>query len=458
VRRIAALAALLAAGCVEPNPDYCKNDLACPNGTLCDPFTHTCRAGLDLAGVDGAPDAGGGCMSSSECANPTPICGPGQMCTGCNGDGDCASATKQPHCLMGACVECASNDDCAAKNMSCNLATGACGPCSDHADCSSGVCIASSCVAASRVVYVDNSKPCAGMGTQAAPYCDLPNGVMMAMTSNALAVKIAGNANQAYIPVDLTGAKLSLIGPGLDATPTAKIGCGAVPCVKAGDGTTATVDGLDLGFGTADVVDCSSSNLSGSLTVLRSSLHDAGRTGLVASNCTVVLDADSFTNDALGGISVTNCKSQITNCTVTASGKDGAGVTLASPSNGSYFRHNTVAFNNPTSGVGGVACVPAGMIENSIVWGNAKGLSNSQILGCAVTNSLLDEFITGNGNKNGPAPTFTPDLHLDGHKGMNNACCIDQLQSSTVMHDRDFKPRPFPAMGMFDIGAHEVQN
>jgi hypothetical protein len=223
--------------------------------------------------------------------------------------------------------------------------------------------------------------------------------------------------------------------------------------VKVGDGSAVTLDGIDLGFGSADVVDCSA-NLNSVLTVVRSALHDAGRTGLMASNCTVTLDADTFTNDALGGISVANGKYEITNCTITQCGKSGAAVTLTQTLGG-HFRHNTVTANNPMTGVGGVACVPGGQtVEASIVWGNAKFM-NSQVLGCVVSNSLLDEMI-GTGNKTGPAPTFTPDFHLDGHKNGNDQCCIDQIDSSSVMHDRDYNPRPFNVK--YDIGAHEVQN
>jgi len=197
------------AGCGGP-PPYCVTAAAdpargscvaclttehCPDAELCDPITHSCRAGCDanddcatptpvcnttmglcvectalddsvfLAAGEVCDDEAGlcvECLDAGDCASPTPACDPatrtcvegtadddtecasdevcdvsGRVCVGCVGDGDCAAPTPACDLATRTCVECtaANPSACTPGGEVCHTGTNLCVGCVDDGDC-----------------------------------------------------------------------------------------------------------------------------------------------------------------------------------------------------------------------------------------------------------------------------------------------------------------------------------
>ena len=88
-----------------------------------------------------------GCVSSADCQAATPVCNSGHCVVGCTKDSDCPTA-DMPHCntYNNTCVECASPEHCTAPK---GCYGDVCTSCNNNADCQTAtpVCTSGQCVA-----------------------------------------------------------------------------------------------------------------------------------------------------------------------------------------------------------------------------------------------------------------------------------------------------------------------
>ncbi len=464
-----ALLCTLALGCTKANPQYCDATVGCPTGMACDLVRRTCvdaNADLTMPMVDASmpPDLAG-CMTSTDCieaAKPicddmTKTCRPCSSATTDAGDvGDVECSSKDPtrhYCNMGKCVQCQSSADCSNPTPACD-ATGTCAKCTDHAQCPSLVCDSDgTCHDQSDVFYVDNNGSCSmkPSGAMNDPFCVIQDAVNKNTTK---VIRVVGSS-KVYPPVVFNNQSGTLVGPGRDVMPPAKISGMAAAVAVMGTNEKVSVDGFDLTtVGNADAIFCLGTNLD--LTVQRSLIHGAQKHGVSSTSCRITLDQDRITANALGGVLASASIYTILNCMIVENGAFGPAVDL-STSAGGTFRHNTVAQNTNGANVGGIDCGGTMRdIENSIIWKNSQS-AGSQLNGsCNLIYVDIDEPPLAMGTNRNLTPDFTADYHLM-NDANNMACCIDQVPASPVDHDFDGTPRPQPANGKFDIGAHEVK-
>ena len=255
--RIACL--LLLSGCSLVNEKiYDPADLSV--GDLASPDSAVDLGGADFADASAdlqpAPDLTPMCVDSTVCPATAPLCGPDGNCGPCSAANDAGASTVcetfqgvRKLCLGGACVECITRDDCAATNRTCDISSHACAPCKAHTDCSTGVCKSGGvCATSTEVAYVNNAAGCVDVfhsSTPAMPYCEAQTAATISGKSFIL---VAGSAT-AYNAINLTATvgaigPLTIVGPGRNATPTAKIAPGFSPAVAlttAGNPATATM-------------------------------------------------------------------------------------------------------------------------------------------------------------------------------------------------------------------------
>jgi hypothetical protein len=303
------------------------------------------------------------------------------------------------------------------------------------------------CGSVGTVAYADNKNgTCSGMhaATLADPACE----IVAALAVQPL-VRVFGSS-VAYARLILTSGTVRIIGPGLQATPTAMLsGDLSNPALAISGATTSvTLDGIEIsGGGTGeDGVFCSQASPGPSLTMLRSWVHGVGGAGIDATKCDVTLDRAAIgPGNADGGIVLTSARYSIVNSFFDVNGASGAGVTFNAGTSalpgGFGFAHNTVVKNAG----GGVLCGAATSIVSSIVWGNSS-MDTSGSCTLVSSTSLGPDFV----NATGPGYDF----HLAGRTPGNLGCCIDQIASSPVDHDYDGRKRPQNIK--WDIGAHEV--
>lgn len=452
--------ALGAVSCERENPDYCDDQAPCAAGR-CD-VHHRCvlDGGAPPQGDGPALEAGGGCMASSECAPATPICdGTTHGCVACSDDASCkARDATTPRCVSGRCVACTGDGDCGGATPICD--GNACRACRAHGECTASlVCAADgSCAATGDVLYVD-AGGCAGTpdGSKAKPYCQIQDAV--GALGGHHYVHVAGGS-MPYGAVTVTDRSVTLVGPGGAATPTAKIfAASAVGITVQGVGQVVVVDGFEVTGGALKPgIECVSTGKM-ELDVLRSYVHASGDLGISASNCKLVMDQDKIgPSNANGGIAINNSDFDIQNSFFVGNGTGGPGVALGQKSG--VFRHNTVASNLVLNGIGGIDCgANPKAIEYSIVWGNTQAGGSSLSGACNLTYSDIDEAAPGTGNVD-QAPTFQNTTQSDYHLAAANPCCVDRIAPSVGdpdAHDYDGTPRPQPAGGSWDIGAHEVR-
>jgi hypothetical protein len=438
-----ALYCMFAVGCTEPDPRYCASNADCGDaGKVCN-SKHFCEDGAG----DGGSDAGG-CASAAECADPrAPVCRGGACvpCKDASDDGACAQHGALVCGAGGACVQCRDAQQCAGKTPVCT-SSGVCTRCGAQGDCRSLVCNDDgSCADPAAIVYVDRDgcMQQAATGDRQHPYCQIGDAV-----GKGKPIRVLGSAG-AYANVDLAQSA-TLIGPGLDESPPARVAGGAFPGINVtGNGVTVLVDGFDVTASTVDGIVCSNAQLGPSLTVVRSSVHGVTGAGLSASKCTLAIDRSRFgPMNGGGGLALSGTVYKITNTLVVENGPNGPGVSFGAGSSGT-FAHGTVAGNQAGMMAGGIDCgAAAKKIENSIVWGNGKALGTQLFGQCQLWYVDIDEMPM-NGNN-----LLMGDPLLDtGWRLKDGSPCIDAAPTSTVDHDIDgtFRPQRMA----FDLGAHE---
>ena len=410
---------------------------------------------------------GGSCMASVECAPTAPICGMG-ACRPCTA-GDEAECAKRslmtPICDTGTheCSGCRKGQaaDCPDPAMPTCDANGACRKCVLHTDCTSMVCNSDgTCESTSNILYVDNKNgTCTGLnqGSMADPICDINAAVTMIAGAKTIIRVLPSTA--AYGPVAINNISVTIIGAGIKGAGGTAIAGGTNAGVNITGTPTVVLDGLDIKSSTTGGA------TPATLMIVRSFIHNVGGIGAnIVNKCNVTLNRDEIgPGNTGGGVSVSAGTYTITNCFITGNGTGGAGVTLASSATG-MFVHNTVTANSTTVGLAGIDCgsMATKAIENSIVWNNTKdplALPSSQVgTKCVLTFVDINESNAGLGNSM-TQPTFvdSPNNNYRLVKGdtNNGACCVDRIDTSSVLDDIDGTLRPVNLK--WDIGAHEVK-
>lgn len=404
----------------EVDPAYCK---AHPENQVC---------------KDTYPDAQPpGCMTSDECAAPTPVC-------------EIATRT---------CVECTQTESgaCTGATPVCGI-DDTCRACTMHSQCSSDVCLPDgSCSDGNNVAYVDPAGSDNTMCTKAMPCTK----VAKALATNRQYVKFHGTTNeqvsinnQSVTVLADPGAKLTYTGgPGI----ILKIDGASIITIydlEIADALGATGTGISLQNGNTAVVRLERLKITGN-----------GGTGVSASGGTLALSKSTVSGNAGGGISLTGSGAIFTitnnfiyrngNNTTAAFGGVDLGVTSAGPSR---LEFNTIVDNQATSGplnAGGVRCSATSFAApNNIIARNLVGASttdsNAQTLGaCTYPTSTVASTLSGLAFAQADSTPF--DYHLTA-----GSMAIDKATTpTTVTDDIDGDPRPQGAAP--DQGADELR-
>lgn len=438
--------------------------------------------------------------AATDCTNAMkPICGSGGICRACQSPTDdtaCGTrSTSTPRCMpsgtsAGECVACVPSSPL-GQSANCSTATapictalGTCRACQSHAECASGICIfdgaaAGGCAPSAMVALVDNGnavvatcqagRPTRNGNTAATAYCD----VSEAVTDGRPYVFVKGSG-QPYGAITLTDHTITIVGPGATASPTARLFTVAMASVSlsVGSGSHPTVlDGLDLGgdsfMKALRGVGCNNSTgtaANANLVIRNSRAHDSTMEGLLATSCASTLDANTFTTNTGGGVSISGGSITMVNNFVVDNGTSGPGVVLAGNLSSSLFWFNTIANNLRTGGqVGGINCAGvlsgAPVIQASIINGNTMA-GGASVVGCNVNYSDIDDTTapTGIGNFS-QAPLFV----ASGYHLQAGSPCKDKITAGTGLtggtlptHDIDGDPRPRASTGGDDVGADQI--
>jgi hypothetical protein len=479
--------------------DDCANDTGYP---LC--VNHLCAK---------TDDGGKSCGQSTDCAAATPIC-EGGACRACRVDNECSARdSATPYCAGGQCVPCNNpmpppvyTTDCSARlSGTTPICDGnACRACRAHGECPLGVCRADgACAGATEITWVDDRgvapAACAAThpnvkGGQMDPYCDVADA--LAAVPLRPYVLVAASAAP-YGAVSITAmagdVTVTIVGAGKSATPVlssiAQDGSPAAS-VLAASGHTATVvlDGLDLRGSTSatksDGVDCVANGGSATLTIRNSNVHNSGFAGVSSLKCTLVLtdsavvmngnqgvmvvggtasiDANTFTANYGGGLSLTgNCTYSVTNNFIINNGLGGRGVSIDDSSDGD-FSFDTVVGNVYGANAGGVSCglnTPK-MLSASIVVGNGLGAGTQFAGNCQLLNVVAGMDNNPQATPGMPQFASMTDFHLVKGSAQNHDCCIDKVvpaDGGAPLPDHDFDHTHRPQGIAWDIGAHEVK-
>lgn len=501
---------------VEPNPP--RDMSGCTPGCMLDGGSINDDMSVNVDGgpceticpsVDMEPDLRPSCVDSSTCSASAPVCMNGKcgICTPSSDMGVSAECTAYhaPANLcgpMGGCVQCLSKDDCAQFNQTCILATGptmnTCGPCSVNADCTTGVCKSGGgCASPSEVYYVDNrsaatiaacktAHPTADGTSRASAFCDITDAT--GSSSPRPYVVVQGSATS-YGALSLnatiaTIGPMTIIGPGHNATPTAKIAPTTGPAVSlatSGSNATLTINGLELigagGGSPAAGAKCQViTSGTPTLTIVNSYIHNSGLYGADAASCALALDANIIYQNTGGGISISGGSVVASNNLIVGNGSNGPGVSFAGSVSGTWW-FNTVAGNTfktgPTTNPGAFTCSTTGqtlpVLQAGIVWGNDKASGASfDASRCVLTYTDIDDSTTpaggGNlGNFNMDPMLTSGALPATGYRIPSSSPCKDKVTSATGLtggtlpsHDVDGNARPRTSTGGYDCGGSQA--
>jgi hypothetical protein len=425
-----------------------------------------------------------GCTAKMECAmatSATPVCRSSDgSCVVCTEKADCAAMTATPVCSTtdGKCVGCLADNDCTAAKPICNTASHSCTACTTNAQCMAkdanapacvttdgdkkGTCVActehAQCMTAAKPVCVANVCSTCTSDAQCVAKAGAGPGVCMfhtdghcATDAEVLYVKPAtgcddNGAGTATVPfctpqraIASSTATKNVVVIRKGTVPLVNwTFAGATPISVIGQGG-ATV-GPSAGIG----IEVTSG------TVYIRGLGVSGMTGVgisVAPNATIKLDGCIVTMNN-GGLSVNGGGFEINNSVFA----ENAAATTPAAFGGVYlkagvgtpkqFRNNTIYANAGP----GLVCDDMYPVRGLLVANNAGG----QVTACdfADTSSVVAGSTIPN-----PFDTTRP-YRLT----TTSTVCVDlgnTMDFST--HDIDGNPRPSPANGRPDCGAHELQ-
>lgn len=412
---IAALAALVLAGCTKVSSKFCEMN---PDDARC-----------------AAPDAFVPlCENDPDCASPTPVCRLDTrtcvQCVGTEQDDECASGTPV----------CGDDNRCRA--------------CTAHSECASAVCLPNGeCAAPSVVAYV------APAGSGSACMLDLPCGsVSVAQLTGRPYIKLAsGLISDDKLTLFDEGTVTMFADPGAQLTRTTS---GPILEIKE-TGTELTIYDLEIrgGIGSSGHALSMSSNLP-KLTLNRVLLVGNDGYGVSSSSGVLTMTRSVVVGNALGGVNASMTDFYLTSNVFAANGNPTnattGGLTLSQASASYLFAFNTVADNSTTTvavATRGLSC-PLGMNVSNNIFSNNRVSSM-----CTVTYSLFDAGTTIEGTNLAGDPNFknvdptmprSPTFYRIG-AGSPAKNAADINATVTIDIDGDARPQD----GQSDIGADE---
>lgn len=436
------------------NPGICE---AMGPGYFCDPMTERC-------------ETKGGCTGPVDCMTATAAsCNDGQ-CVPCTADNQCNAwsssrvlPTPLNFCVSGVCGNCRTNADCMGSPIGglCDATTHTCRGCEAHSECDSaaaagdGICRrpgdypetpatgveTGKCVPSNLIAFATNKGSNCQMNsgnpsTLSNPYCNL---TVAAMSGKPYIKVLPAN----HGPLTLTGANVTLVGPGRDAAQ------GAVLAGLMVSGGTVSVSDLAIqpGAGVAGV-QCRNS---GTLYLNYTKVTSDGAIAVDAQqDCSKVfvdrsrLESPANLAISIGELGTLATTYRVVNTLVTNSG--GAGALVVNPVRlGSNASSGLFAYNTLSGTVGGVACSKSTQSLADSIFSVALGMAVSG--GCGQNRLAIGtaELMAG------ADPKLTT-------SAANTTCCIDKgakPEGSEVLTDYFGTKRPLG--GGFDIGFHEVK-
>ena len=333
--------------------------------------------------------------------------------------------------------------------------------CGDGTDCPSEVCLPDGvCGASDSIVYVDNAGgACSGThaGTQMDPVCTLDDGIVVAKAKGKQRIHVEGSA-LGYAGTTIDGLTLSIFGPGGYATPAALVS-GQIDVTGA---AKVLIDGLEMATAGGDLLLCNSTaGTMPTLEVTRSYLHNGQGVGAHGNRCKLTIRRSVLAENGQGGVLSEGGGDLLVENSFIAANR-GTGVRAAD--GGALVQFCTIVANGSviSDASGGVDCGTGSgrSVVGTLLYLNAKPLAGGTQVSssCKMTDSATDDssFPNGSNNHFKAKPDFVSmtDLHLRRGTG-SNACCIDQIATSTVKVDYDGTPRPQGPK--WDIGATEVK-
>jgi hypothetical protein len=436
------------------------------------------------------------CTKSSECSLAwEPICDTStQQCRACQPTGGTSSEctakdVSRPLCSStGSCVECITNLDCLQAQKTCNIETGSCVRCTINTDCASGVCDAGGVCADPRdIVYVKRNGPsCPGQGTLDSPYCTVQTGLDQGALSGRRVVIFSGTY-QENISIKPTTSAYTVNAIGLGQPTISPSSAGpAILLSNMGPAITVSLDGVIVQNAMGDSgINCTSTAASTDatrITVVRSTLRNNAKYGLVSQDCQVNLDQTRIELNQVGGLSLTDSDVSATNLLVrqngvAPTGSTYGGINVATPNKGAAQIVDSTVVNNVANGgvslASGVSCVSSTSILNTVVQGNTGTANEINAVACKPQNSAFVgaaapmtgannvELATCTANsifQNPTAGDFTP-ISGGACTLVDKGAASATFGPTTVVapdHDLNGRSRPQPANGMFDIGAIEL--
>lgn len=504
---VAVGAVLALASCKRTNGLYCDANDPCrdPTRPHCDSIAHECVATTVGNNDLSVADLTGGCQSSSQCPDSTPICDAGncRACSGTSDNSECVvHKSSTPYCnaqtgLCNQCTQATQATDCAAATPVCG--DGTCRTCANHSECSSGICIFDGpnlgrCADPTQIAYVDSKGSVATCNTNgmthdgnspATAYCDLQPGV--GSGKPFILVTGHGNTGGAYGSISITtSVTTTIVGPGQGvANPalTFDVANDQVSVMPSGGaGVFLIIDGLELGDRTNPTaqngINCNATGgSSAKIIVRRSAIQHNGKNGITATNCDITVD-QTFIGPAnsAGGVYIKTSDFTIQNSVIHDNGStttNFGGIQIAglgTAGRGRIINDDVVDNASQNSGgkYSGIDCAMGTVVVlNTALIGNTSGTATELRSSCSTDHSA---FVGATGTNTSlmnctDATVFSNPTNFDYHPRTSaTAPCATTLLGKGVTsfmgatapwYDFYGAPRPQPANSAPDIGAIE---
>jgi hypothetical protein len=425
------------------------------------------------------------CAEPTDCIDAVPICDLGLgMCRGCALDEECRDRDPQaPICAPnGRCGACASDPNCTdPERPICDQDTLTCRGCEAHDECASAVCDigASVCVDPAEIVYISATGSFdTGCGAQNLPCRSIRDGVAQA-TFDRSYLRLTGTFDER---MTLSANRFRVIGEGatLDLTPVDFDDM--VAGITVNMGAQVLIDGLRVtNLSVGGGIECSQ----GELTLRRVTVDSNEGTGVVASDCPLIIDESRITGNSVRGVeayAATGGSLVIERSLIAENYRGGinAGVTpllirnnlilrnsnlseyngairLNGNGTNAFITYNTIVGNMVNENFIGIIACGSAVLSSNIIWGNMypPSTEDQTLFGCdEVRNNVSDSLLGGVPQNHLGDPEFVS-VDDDDYQLLPGSLGID-LGEPELANLLDYAGNPRPVGAGPDIGALEA--